>query len=212
MPGASACALLGLPAKASALIDGFQPEQLQTQAMLLRQRLQFVFGSFARRKQAKQIRCDARLNRLVIHPRHLAAIRFINQLQTAKFFDAPQALVVQRALRFDHLRLKQQSADFSRCFYGFNPPCLRQHARFIRIAQMRLHTRSDVNAFTNVKRQVALAMKDINPGCAGQIGNLQHTRHKLSIVNFLNLTTPLLYCNAIGPAPVCVLSFVSTVV
>ena len=131
---ASSGTLTDLPAKTTARVNGFKPQQLQTQSVLLCQRLQFLAHGVARGKQTIELWCLSECHGLFVDHRSLPTVFLLDQLQAAEFFHTPKTLVVQRALRFDHLRLKQQSADFSRCFYGFNPACLRQHARFIGIA------------------------------------------------------------------------------
>ena len=71
-------------------------------------------------------------------------------------------MVEQRAVCFDQMRLKQQSAYFASGFQRFNSARQRQHARFVRLAQVRQHASAYVYAFAYVKRQAAVAMKNIH--------------------------------------------------
>ena len=60
----------------------------------------------------------------------------INQLPCAQLAVAPQLLIEQGLLLFDHLRFEQQGADFSCCADVRDVRRLAQHARFIGITQV----------------------------------------------------------------------------
>ena len=134
VPDASSRTLTDLPAKTTARVDGFKPQQLQTQSVLLCQRLQFLTHGMARGKQTIELWCLSECHGLFVDHRSLPTVFFLDQLQAAEFFHTPKTLVVQRILCFDQIRFQQQRANFASGFYGFNASGLGQHARFIGIA------------------------------------------------------------------------------
>jgi hypothetical protein len=68
----------------------------------------------------------------------------------AQRFDSTQALIEQRALLFDHPRLKQQGTNLPSGLDEVNPSCLSNHAGLIGRSQVTHHSTPYVNALTYV--------------------------------------------------------------
>ena len=141
----------------------FQAQRAAAQLVRIGQRLQGLQRRRAPGVQAVQLGRARKVHGARIHHLHRAGA-LGRQVQRAQLAVAPQLLVEQRLLLLDELRLQQQRADLARRADVRNVRGLAQHARLVRVAQVREQPRTQVDALADVQRQrVALRLKDVHP-------------------------------------------------
>ena len=146
-----------------------QPQCAVAQPLCVGQRPQAIQGCVAAGVQAVQVGLGGKVHLVGIH--HLGHAVGIHP-QRAQLAVAPQLLVQQRLLLFDHAGLQQQCPDLARRADVADAPGLAQHAGLVGIAQVRQHAVAQVDAFADVQRQLALlAVEHVHAGAGGQVGN-----------------------------------------
>jgi len=73
--------LANLPAKTTPWVGFFKPQHLQTQSVLLCQRLQFLAHGMAGRKQTIELWCLSECHGLFVDHRSLPTVVLVHQLQ-----------------------------------------------------------------------------------------------------------------------------------
>jgi hypothetical protein len=138
----------------------FKAQSPVTKPVLVRHGTQSLERRVPTGKQTKQIRLGGKVQVAGIDHTGLK----VRQLQAAQLLVSPEFLVEDRLLQLDHLRFEQQGADLPRCSDVTDSARLSQHAHLVLGSQVGQESRTEVDAFPDVQRQITLLpMKGVDP-------------------------------------------------